>query len=126
MLYTAIFSIAVGVLMIGQWGVSLVKRNVAELSSEPIRIGFHLVAEFLTAAVLVLAGVALLAQSLVGYPLALLGLGMLLYTLINSPGYFAQKGQWPMVMLFVVLFILALLSLYELFSGLEGLIRIGS
>jgi hypothetical protein len=125
MQYTAIFSIVVGVLMIGQWSFSLISRNVAELNSEPIRIGFHLAAEFLTALVLILAGIVLLAQSLLGYPLALIGLGMLLYTLINSPGYFAQKGQWPMVLLFTVLFILALVSLYELFINLGRLIRVG-
>jgi len=38
-------------------------------------------------------------------------MGMLLYAVINSPGYFAEKRQWPMVGMFAVLLILALVSL---------------
>jgi hypothetical protein len=125
MQFTAIFSIAVGLLMIGQWVLSLATKKVPELSTEPRQIAFHLAAEFLTAVALIFAGVALLAQSLVGYPLTLLALGMLLYTLINSPGYFAQQGQWPMVLMFAALLILALVSLYQILISLEGLIRIG-
>jgi len=33
---------------------------------------------------------------------------MLLYTLIVSPGYFAQKGQWAFVGMFAVILVLAL------------------
>jgi len=33
------------------------------------------------------------------------------YTVIVSPGYFAQQGQWPLVAMFAVLLILALVSL---------------
>jgi hypothetical protein len=36
---------------------------------------------------------------------------MLLYTAIVSPGYFAQKGEWAMVVMFAVILILAALSL---------------
>jgi hypothetical protein len=125
MQYTTIFTIAVGVLMIAQWGISLATKKVPELSTEPRKMGFHLAAEFLTAGVLILAGIALLAQSLIGYPLALLALGMLLYTLVNSPGYFAQNGQWAPVLMFAILLVLSLVSLYELFTNLGRLIRVG-
>jgi hypothetical protein len=125
MQYTAIFSIFVGVLMIGQWIFSLVSRKVPEIVTETRAIGFHLAAEFLTAAVLIIAGIALLAQSLLGYPLALLALGMLVYTSINSAGYFAQRGQWLVVMMFGGILILAFASIYQLFNSLGELIRIG-
>jgi hypothetical protein len=36
---------------------------------------------------------------------------MLLYTVIVSPGYFAEKGQWAFVAMFAVLLLLALLSI---------------
>jgi hypothetical protein len=125
MQYTAIFSIFVGVLMIGQWTFSLASRKVPEIVTETRAIGFHLAAEFLTAAVLIVAGIALLAQSLLGYPLALLALGMLVYTSINSAGYFAQRGQWLVVMMFGGILILAFASIYQLFNSLGELIRIG-
>jgi hypothetical protein len=125
MQYTAIFSILVGVLMIGQWILSLASRKVPEMVTETRAIGFHLAAEFLTAIFLIIAGIALLAQSLLGYPLALLALGMLVYTSINSAGYFAQRGQWLVVMMFGGILILAFASLYQLFNSLGELIRIG-
>lgn len=125
MQFTAIFTLAVGVLMIVQWSLSLVTHKVPELSTQPRQITFHLVAEFLTAVFLIFAGIALLARSLVGYPVALLALGMLLYTLINSPGYFAQKGQWAMVVLFVVLLVLSLVSIYQVFENLFRIICVG-
>ena len=126
MQYTALFSIFVGVLMIGQWIFSLASRKVPEIATETRAIGFHLAAEFLTAAVLMVAGIALLAQSLLGYPLALLAFGMLVYTLINSAGYFAQRGQWLMVLMFGGILILAFASIYQLFNSLGELIRIGN
>jgi len=38
-------------------------------------------------------------------------MGMLLHTVIVSSGYFAQKGQWPFVVLFAVVLILAVISI---------------
>ena len=38
----------------------------------------------------------------------LVALGMLLYTVIVSPGYFAQRGEWPLVAMFGVLLLSAL------------------
>ena len=42
----------------------------------------------------------------------LIAMGMLFYTVIVSPGYFAQKGQWGYVVMFGVILILALASLF--------------
>jgi hypothetical protein len=44
----------------------------------------------------------------------LVAVGMLLYSMIVSPGYFAQRGEWPLVGVFAVLLLLALLSLVYL------------
>ena len=35
---------------------------------------------------------------------------MLFYTIVVSPGYFAQKGQWVWVLIFTVLAALAILA----------------
>ncbi len=97
--------------MIGQWVFSLVRKQVPELETEPIRIRFHLAAEFTTAIALLVGGSGLLADSSWGVHVYLVSMGMLLYTVIVSPGYFAQRGEWPMVGMFAVLLILALISL---------------
>lgn len=45
-------------------------------------------------------------------------MGMLFYTVIVSPGYFAQKGQWAWVLIFGALLILGIASLLPVLSGL--------
>jgi len=95
--------------MFGQWAMFIATGNVPELQTEPIRIAFHLAGEFTTAALLVVGGVGLLAVKKWGYHVFLLALGMLLYTIIVSPGYFGQLGQWVFVVMFAVLVVLTAL-----------------
>lgn len=97
------YAISVGIIMIGQWGFFISMGQVPELQSEPLRIAFHLASEGITAILLILSGVGVL-QSWKGirnwYYVAC---GMLLYSVIVSPGYFAQLGQWSLVVIFAVL-----------------------
>jgi hypothetical protein len=99
----AIYAIVVGVLMFGQWAMFLVTGNVPELQTEPIRIAFHLAGEFTTAAFLIVGGFGLLTLRRWGYYV------FLLYTIIVSPGYFGQLGQWVFVLMFAVLVVLTVL-----------------
>ncbi len=115
------YSIAVGGLMVGQWGFFLATGQVPEVRSEPVRLAFHLAAEGATAAALIAAGIALLRRASWGRTGALVALGMLAYTTIVSPGYFAQQGAWPLVIMFAVLLGLALFSAWRLARrGEEG------
>ena len=102
----AVFAIVVGAMMIGQWAFFIAAGEVTELETEPVRISFHLAAEFLTAAVLVIAGLALIKQKDWAFPIFMLALGMLSYTIVVSPGYFAQDGDYVFVGMFVVLWVL--------------------
>ena len=111
MVFAALYAILVGVGMIGQWSVSLLNRRVPELESEPFRIAFHLAGEGLTALALIASGSALLAAAPWAPQVYLLATGMLLYTAVVSPGYFAQRREWPMVVMFAVILILALISI---------------
>ena len=111
MTFAAIYMIVVGLGMIGLWVLSIARRQVPEFATEPFRIGFHLAAEFATAAALLVGGSALFADTSWASEAGFVPLGMLLYTVIVSPGYFAQKRQWPMVGMFAVLLVLALVSL---------------
>jgi peptidoglycan/LPS O-acetylase OafA/YrhL len=104
----AIYAIVVGLLMFGQWAMFLFTGNVPELQTEPIRIAFHLAGEFVTAGLLVAGGFGLLKMKKWGYHVFLLAQGMLLYTIIVSPGYFAQLGQWVFVVIFAALVVLTL------------------
>ena len=80
--------------MIAMWSVSYVSKQNPELETGPIRIKFHLAAEFATAIVLLIAGIVLFTNQDWAVSIYLTAVGMLLYTVIVSPGYFAQRGQW--------------------------------
>ena len=56
-------------------------------------------------------GIALLTGQTWGRGFYLLAMGMLLYTVIVSPGYFAEKGQWAFVGMFGIILLLALVSI---------------
>ena len=101
--FPAWYGIVVGILMIAQWTFSILSGSVPEFQTEPWRIGFHLAAEFVTAIMLIIAGIAVLRSAAWGRTILLIGLGMVVYSEIVSPGYFAQLGGWPMVGMFMVL-----------------------
>jgi hypothetical protein len=112
MVFPALYALIVGLAMFGQWAFLLATGRVPELKTEPYRIGFHLAAEGLTAIALLVAGIGLLSSASWGGPLHLVAVGMLLYTSVVSPGYFAQQRQWPMVAMFGLILVLAVLSLW--------------
>ena len=118
MKFAGIFALVVGLFMVGQWTASLITGNVPELATAPLTIGFHLAAEILTALALILAGLAILKKLRWGRTLFLVAGGMTLYSIINSPGYFAQRGQWPVVALFGALFFAAVFALMS--AAFEG------
>ena len=97
--------------MIGQWSLHLVKKQVPELQIEPYSIAFHFVGEFITAIALLIGGIGLLIETCWSEEIYFIATGMLIYTVIVSPGYFAQKGDWRMVGMFAVISILTLVGL---------------
>ena len=115
MIFASWYAIVVGLGMIGQWTFFLATKRVPELKTEPFRISFHLAAEFVTAIASIVSGVGLLCGASWSHWMYSLSMGMLLYTMIVSPGYFAQKREWPMVGMFGLLFVLALASLRLIF-----------
>lgn len=111
MIFAAVLALVVGVGMIAQWAMFLATGQVPELETEPLRVRFHLAGEFATALALLAGGVALLADQPWGRWVYLVAAGMLLYTVIVSPGYFADRGQWAFVAMFAVLLILTLIGI---------------
>ena len=105
-----IFGILVGLLMLAQWGFFLASGQVPELKSEPYRIAFHLAAELITALGLIASGIALLRKQPWSTAAYLFFSGMLAYSVIASPGYFAQHGQWVLVIMFFGLLVLVAMT----------------
>ena len=110
MKFSAIYGIFVGTMMFAQWAFFLASGQVPELQTEPWSIAMHLAAEFITAAGLILSGWGLLIHKSWGAKAYLVFAGMLVYSVIVSPGYFAQQGQWALVAMFAILLALAVTS----------------
>ncbi|MFW6196790.1 MAG: hypothetical protein ACOC5D_05585 [Thermoplasmatota archaeon] len=97
--------------MIGMWIMFYINGQIPELNSEPVRIGMHLTAEFTTAVMLILSGIALLKNWSKAIYIFQFSMGMLIYTLIQSPGYFTQQGEISFVGMFAIFILLALIFL---------------
>jgi len=103
MKYPAWYGITVGTLIILQWIFFLATGSVPQLQTARWQIGFHISAELLLACLLLVGGIATLRSRTWGEKVLLVALGMAIYSEINSPGYFAQLGQWALVAMFAVL-----------------------
>jgi len=103
MKFPAWYGIGIGLLMIAQWTFSIVSGGVPEFVTAPWAIAFHLSAEFSTALMLIVGGLATLRSTSWGRAVLLIGLGMVIYSEIVSPGYYAQSGQWLFVGMFAIL-----------------------
>ena len=94
-----------GVAIAGLWTV-LLTGQVPEFQQGRLDIWFHIGAELVMAGLLLAAGVALLRQSSRGRMLSALALALALgwlgYSALNSPGYYAQSGDWPIVAMFAL------------------------
>jgi hypothetical protein len=103
----AIYSIFVGIAMLGIWIVQLITEQAPELQTAPIEIAMAITADWLTALMLLIVGVGLLSNYNWAYKLYFFALGMLIYSVVISAGYFGQLGNTMFVVLFAVLFILS-------------------
>jgi len=100
--YLAIVPILIGAGMLAFWAVAVANRRVPEIEAGGIEIRFHIVAEVVTGIVLIAGGVAVLrdGETLFAIVLSSLSLGMLTYTLIVSPGYYVERRNLPLIIVF--------------------------
>jgi hypothetical protein len=112
--FAAWCSLLIGALMLAQWTFFLGSGQVPEVRTAPVALVFHLTAEAATAITLIVAGIGLLRRAGWARVLALVANGMLIYAVVVSPGYFAQRGEWPLVAMFAVLLALSLASVVQL------------
>lgn len=108
---SSIFALIVGMMMLFMWVFFIVAGLVPEFETRPAEIILHLIAELTTAAVLITAGLITLKGFACGKWLYPFSIGMLMYTLIVSPGYYLQSGDYTFVAMFAVLFILSIMFL---------------
>ncbi len=80
-------------------------KQIPELETDPIAIAFHITAETIMGILSLLSGIFLL----IGFSWApyffILAIGLVIYAVINSAGYYGQKKQWSIVIMFGVILI---------------------
>ena len=102
MLFPAVYALAVGLLMLLQWVWTFAAGRIPD-PDEPYsgrgkrELTFHFVAEAFSAVALLVSGASILCNAVWSSWLFPMSVGMLLYTLINSPGYFAERREWKIV-----------------------------
>jgi peptidoglycan/LPS O-acetylase OafA/YrhL len=111
------FLLVVGVAIAGLWTLLLVTGQVPEVDEGRLDIWFHIAAELATAGMLIAAGTTLLRRRRHGRSLAAVAVGALAYTTVNSPGYYAESGEWAVVSMFVVLLIVTITVAVALIRG---------
>ncbi len=116
------YSFIIGISMIAMWTVFILTGQVPELMTEPARIIMHLAAEFSTAISLLIGGYGLIRSKSWGKQFHQFSLGMLMYTLIVSPGYYLNLGEFAMVGMFAVMLILTLIVLIITYIGSKNIL----
>jgi hypothetical protein len=105
----AIYSILVGLAIIATWIILLSTGQVPELETAPLPITFHIIAEFITAAILLAGGIGLILSRTWAFNIYLLSMGMLIYAVVNASGLYAQRGNMAMIVVFIVVIIIAII-----------------
>lgn len=116
MIYASVFALSVGLMMLVQWTVTLIRKRVPGKDEGISGRGkremlFHWAAESLTSITLIFSGITMLLGWHGARSSHLLATGMLIYTVINSAGWFAERREWSMIGVFAVLLIGAAVSL---------------
>ncbi|MFX1327580.1 MAG: hypothetical protein ACFE91_05480 [Promethearchaeota archaeon] len=107
-LIASIYTILIGITMLAMWLLLLIKKEVPELKTKPTQIFFHLIAEFLTAVMLIIGGIGFITNQSWGLIIFFIAIGMAIYSTINAAGFYGQLKEWPM---FIILLIFTFISL---------------
>ena len=111
------FLLVVGIGIAAVWALLLTTGQVPEVAEARVDIWFHLAAELLTAAVLIVAGLLVLRRTARASLVAGVALGALGYTAVNSAGYYAEAGDWPGVGMFGVIAVATIFAGHRLFAS---------
>ena len=105
----AYYSIFIGVSVITMWTMILLTETPKEGKTE---LSFHLFSEFLMALLCLASGILLLRKKLISRLLNILGLGMVIYSVLNAAGYYGEKNEIPMMIMFIVLLVLTSVAIF--------------
>lgn len=108
---SGVFQVTVGAGMLGIWILNFTRGEIPQFQTEPWSIVMHILAELVTATLLLISGLSIVLKGNKLQSLYYIAYGSLIYTLIASPGYFAQLSNWVAVALFLLMLLITLVLL---------------
>lgn len=112
MKFKGLFSLVVGSCMIILWCMLLFTGKVSELTTEPYRIMTHLLSELITALLLITGGISVF-KTKKNTILLNVSFGALVYSVLTAGGYYLQKGEAAMVVMFGVFTVLTTIFIID-------------
>lgn len=105
----AYYSIFIGISVIAMWTMILLTETPPEGKTE---LSFHLLSEFLMALLCLVSGILLLRKKTLSKLLNILGLGMVIYSVLNAAGYYGEKNEIALMIMFIILLILTTIAIF--------------
>ena len=102
----AIYSILLGIAVILLWIILLRSNDIPEGKTE---MTFHLFSELLMAVLCILSGIKMLLNNHQAYNLNLMAHGMVIYSVLNAAGFYGERGEFAMMIMFITLLIISFL-----------------
>ena len=100
-----------GISVLGMWGLILFTEMVPE---GPVELTFHLISEFVMALAALAAGILMFRHNRYGKGLGIAAHGMALYSVLNAAGYYAERGELLFPLLFLLLMLASVWSIFQL------------
>lgn len=108
-----IYTMFIGLSMVGLWIMLLITGQVPELSTTPFTAVTHISAELTTGFLLLLTGLGLIRNRMWANRMLPFSLGMLLYAVVQAIGYYIDHLSIIFILFFGVLIILTTLSIFR-------------
>ena len=102
------YSIFLAITITGYWIMTL---SFASYSEGKIEIAFHVFSEILMAFICLLSGILLLKKNKHARNLSIIGFSMILYSVLNAAGYFGERNELSLTIVFIALFVLTSIAL---------------
>jgi hypothetical protein len=104
----AFYSIFIGISVIVMWIMILLTETPPEGKTE---LSFHIFSEFLMALLCLISGILLLRHKPISRFINIIGLGMVIYSVLNAAGYYGEKNDTAMMIMFIILLILTTIAI---------------
>ena len=102
------YSIFLAVTITAYWIMTLSSGSYPE---GKIEIAFHVFSELLMAFICLLGGIFLLKKNKHGRNLSIIGFSMILYSVLNAAGYFGERNELRLTIVFMALFLITSMAL---------------